>query len=49
MAMKDNALIYWDQTDPVFTVFIKRLKHFLRSFLPLLSRISVNLWRAIMR
>ena len=28
MAMKDNALIYWDQTDPVFTVFHKETETF---------------------
>ena len=28
MAMKDNALIYWDQTDPVFTVFAKETETF---------------------
>ncbi|RUT65193.1 type A chloramphenicol O-acetyltransferase [Morganella morganii] len=28
MAMKDNELIYWDQSDPVFTVFHKETETF---------------------
>ncbi|WP_419183302.1 CatA-like O-acetyltransferase [Salmonella enterica] len=28
MAMKDNELIYWEQSDPVFTVFHKETETF---------------------
>ncbi len=48
MAMKDNELIYWDQSDPVLLSFIKKPKH--SPYCPaVIFRISASLWQVIMR